>query len=89
MKSCLTGAGTADYENIFVDIVLGILISAHHDTLGLSEQNILVKLGVDERLDVIGVAPSGAAVLHAVAVFLGIFGLDIAAYRALCSSESC
>ena len=57
MKSCLARAGTANNENIFVDIVLGYLIFAHHDPLSLSEQNILVKLGVDKRLDVICVSP--------------------------------
>ena len=57
MKSCLAGARTADNQNIFIDIILGIFVSAHHDPLGLSEQDILVKFGVDEGLDVVCRAP--------------------------------
>ena len=57
MKSCLARARTSNDQNIFVDIVLGIFVSAHHDPLSLSEQNILVKLGVNEGLYIIGVAP--------------------------------
>ena len=57
MEACLTRAGTADNEHIFVDIVFGVLVSAHHDALSLGEQNVLVKLGVDERGNILGIAP--------------------------------
>ena len=77
MKSCLTRARTANNEHIFIDIVLGILVSAHHDALGLSEQNVLVKLGVNERGYVFGSAPAGAAVFHTSAVLLGVLCLEV------------
>ena len=59
MEACLTRARTADNEHIFIDIVLRILVSAHHDALSLGEQNVLVKLGVDERGTVLGHCPNG------------------------------
>ncbi len=57
VKSCLTRARTADYQNIFVDIVLGIFVAAHHDTLRLRQENVLVKLRVDERLNILRRGP--------------------------------
>ena len=57
MKSCLTRAGTSNNQHIFINIVLGVFVSAHHDALGLGKQNVLVKLGVDERSNVLGIAP--------------------------------
>ncbi len=57
VKSCLTRARTANYQNIFVDIVLRNLVAAHHDALSLRQEDILVKLRVDERLNVLRRAP--------------------------------
>ena len=36
-------------QHIFIDIVLGIFVPAHHDTFCLGEQNILVELGINEQ----------------------------------------
>ena len=57
MEAGLTGAGTANHQNILIDIVLGDFISAHHDALGLCQQNVLIELGVDKRLDILRSAP--------------------------------
>ncbi len=57
MEAGLAGARTADYQNIFIDIVLWIFIAAHHDTLRLRQENILVKLGGNEGLNVLHRAP--------------------------------
>ncbi len=57
VKSCLTRARTADYQNIFIDIVLWVFVAAHHDTLRLRQQDILRKLWVDEGLYVLRRAP--------------------------------
>ncbi len=57
MEASLAGAGTADHQNIFVDVVLGVFVAAHHDTLRLRQEDILVKLGVDEGLNVLCRAP--------------------------------
>ena len=57
MKSCLTGAGTANNQHIFIDIVLGVLVAAHHDALGLRQEDVLVKLGVDIGLNVLRCSP--------------------------------
>ncbi len=57
MKASFTGTGTADHQHILVDIVLGNLVPAHHDALGLRQEDILVKLGVDEGLNVLRRSP--------------------------------
>ncbi len=57
IKAGLAGPGTADYQHIFVDVVLGILVPPHHDALGLRQQNVLRKVRVDEGLDVLRRAP--------------------------------
>ena len=43
MKSRFTGTGTANYKNILIDIILGILVPSHHDTLCLCQEYILVE----------------------------------------------
>ncbi len=43
MEASLARPGTANYENIFVNIVLGVFVPAYHNTFGLSKQDVLVK----------------------------------------------
>ena len=57
MEACLAGAGTADYQHVFVDVVLGDFVAPHHDALRLRQENVLVEFGVDKRLDVLGCPP--------------------------------
>ena len=57
VEAGLAGAGTADHQHIFVDIVLGDFVSPHHDALCLRQENVLVELGIDERLNIVGISP--------------------------------
>ena len=57
MEASLAGAGTANNQNIFIYIVLGYFVPAYHDALGLCQQNVLIELGVDKRLDILRSAP--------------------------------
>ena len=77
MKAGFAGTGTANDKHILIDVILGILIPAYHDSFRLRKQNILVKLRVYERLDVLGSPPAGAAVLPTVPEFLRVLRLDI------------
>ena len=57
VKASFAGAGTADYQHVLIDIILGIFIAAHHDALGLRQENVLVKLGVNEGLNIFRCPP--------------------------------
>ena len=58
VETGLAAAGTADYQHIFIDIVLRVLVPAQHNALRLGQQDILVKFGVDKGLDVLCRAPA-------------------------------
>ena len=57
MKASFAGAGTADYQHILVDVVFRVFVAAHHDALGLRQENVLVKLGVNKGLNILGCPP--------------------------------
>ena len=57
MKSSLTRARTANNQHVLVDVVLGNLVAAHHDALSLRQENVLVKLGINIRLNVLRRSP--------------------------------
>ena len=77
MKACLAGAAPANHKYILVDIVLWDAVSSHHDPLRLREQDIVLKLRINKRPDVLFRPPPCAAVFPAVTVFLCVFPSDI------------
>ena len=77
-KSRLAGAGTADYQHIFISRRFRVFRTViHRQPFRLRQQNVIVKIGVDVRRNILGRPPTGAAVFLAFAVFLGIFPLEI------------
>ena len=85
-KPCFTAAAASDHKNVFVSpqsdrigaAYLGLFRSARHcDTLGLRDGDIVEKILVHKRGDIRRSAPSGAAVLHTVAVFLCVLALEM------------
>ena len=57
-KSCLAGAGTADYKDIFIPCVFRLLRTAvHGKAFRLREQHIVLKNRVDVGLYIFGFAP--------------------------------
>ena len=74
----LAGAGTADHQHIFVSGGLGVLGTAvHGQALGFCQDDVILEHRVDVRGNIVMGAPTGAAVLHIVAVFLGVLGFQI------------
>lgn len=74
----LAGAGTADYKDILVSCGFGVFRPVvHGEPFRLCQQNVVVKIGVDIGGYILGAAPSGAAVLHAFAVFLGVLAFAV------------
>ena len=77
-KPCLAAARAADDKNILVSRVLRVFGAVgHHQPFRLRQQHIVVKDRINERLDVCRCAPTRRAVLHALAVFLGVFLLGV------------
>ncbi len=77
MEPGFPGAGTADNQHIFVDVILGVFIPAQHNPFCLGQENVLVKFGVNERLNIIRCPPPGAAVFHPMTVFFCIFRAEV------------
>ena len=74
-----SASATADHKDIFIPCVLRLFgATGHHQPFRLRQQHIVFKHGVDKRLDVCGRPPACRAVLHALAVLLGVllFGID-------------
>ena len=77
-KPGLSAAGAAHHQHVFVPGVLGVRRAvAHHQPFRFGQDDVVGKLGSHERLNVLGRPPSGRAILHAVAVLLGIFATQI------------
>ena len=77
-KPRLTAAGTAHYQHVFVSGVLGVRRAVgHHQPFCFSQDDVVGKLRSHERLNVLGIAPPGRAVLHAMAVLFGVFSTQI------------
>ena len=49
VKSSLARAGTANNQNIFISIIFRNLGTAHHNALGLHQENVLVEVGIDMK----------------------------------------
>ena len=77
MEAGLTRARATDHQHVLIDIVLGNLVPAHHDALSLRQKYVLVKFWIYERAYIGRRSPTRTTVLDPVAVFLGIFGLDV------------
>ena len=74
----LAAAAASDHQNIFIPGGLGVFRPVvHRQPFRLCQQNVVVKIGVDIGGYILGAAPSGAAVLHAFAVFLGVLALAV------------
>ena len=54
----LAGAGTADYQNIFISCGFGVFRPVvHRQPFRLCQQNVVVKIGVDIGGYILGAAP--------------------------------
>lgn len=74
----LTAAAPADDKEILIPGCLGVLGAVvHGDLLGLRQNGVILENRVHKGLDVLGRTPSGAAILRAVAVFLGVFAFEV------------
>ena len=77
-KPGFTTAGTAHNQHVFVSRILRVGRSvAHHQTFRFCQNDVVCKFRSLKRINVLGVAPPGRAVLHAVPVFLGVFASQI------------
>ena len=77
-KPRLAAAGAANNQHIFVPGGLGVLGAAvHGKPFRLRQDDVVLKFGGDIGRDVLGVAPTGRAVLHIVPVLLGVLALDV------------
>ena len=77
-KARLTAARATDYQHIFVSGILGGRRAVgHHQAFCFGQNDIVLKLRSHKRLDIFGSAPPGRAVLHAVAVLLGVFAFQV------------
>ena len=77
-KPRLAAAGAAHHQHVFVPRRLGVFGTVgHHEPLGLGENDVVLKLRIDVRGDILGLAPTGRAVFQILAEFLGVFALDV------------
>ena len=77
-EPCLTAAGTAHHQHIFIPGILGVRWAiAHHQPFCFGQDDIVLKFRSHERLDIFGSTPPGRAVLHAVTVLLGVFAFQV------------
>ena len=74
----LAAAGTADHQHIFVPGGLGVFGPVvHGEAFRLGQEDVVVKHRVDVRGYIFGASPTGAAVLEAPAVFLGVLAFAV------------
>ena len=77
-KPRLAAAGAAYHQHVFVPRRLGVFGTVgHHEPLGLGENDVVLKLRIDVRGDILGPAPTGRAVFQIFAEFLGVLALDV------------
>src|SRR5699024_3919942 len=70
----LAAAGTSDDQHVLVAGILGVLGAAGHgEAFGLGQNDVILEHRVDVGGNIVMGAPSGRAVLHVVAVLLGVF----------------
>ena len=78
IEAGLAAAGAADHQHILVPGRLGVFgPPGHGQAFGLGQQDVVFKLGVDVRGNVLGGTPSGRAVFFALAVFLGVLAFAV------------
>ena len=78
VKPRLAAAGAADHQHILVPGRLGVFgPPGHGQAFGLGQQDVVFKLGVDVRGNVLGGAPPGRAVFLTLAVLLCIFAFAV------------
>ena len=53
MEAGLAGAGTADNQYVFIDVIFWYLISPKHDPLRLRQEDVVREFRVDKRLYVL------------------------------------
>ena len=57
-KPRLAAAGAAHHQHVFVPRRLGVFGTVgHHEPLGLGENDVVLKLRIDVRGDILGLAP--------------------------------
>ena len=57
-KPRLAAAGAAYHQHVFVPRRLGVFGAVgHHEPLGLGENDVVLKLRIDVRGDILGLAP--------------------------------
>ena len=73
-----TAARAAYHQHVFVSCVFGVRRTvAHHQAFRFGEDDIILKLGSHEWLNILRSAPPGRAVLHAMPVLFGIFAFQV------------
>ena len=73
-KPGLAAAGATHHQHVFIPGILGVRRAiAHHQPFRFGQDDVVGKLRSHERLNVLGGAPPGRAVLHAMAVLLCVF----------------
>ena len=78
VKARLAAAGAADHQYILVPGCLGVFgPPGHGQAFGLGQQDVVFKLGVDVRGNVLGGTPPGRAVFFTLAVFLGVLAFAV------------
>ena len=78
VKPRLATAGAADHQHILVPGRLGVFgPPGHGQAFGLGQQDVVFKLGVDVRGNVLGGTPPGRTVFLALAVLLGVLALAV------------
>ena len=74
----LAAAGAADHQHVFVPCRLGVLWPiVHGQALGLRQDDVVGKDGIDVGRDVLRRSPAGRAVFHVFSELLGILALDV------------
>ena len=74
----LAGAGRAHHAGVEVAGIGGIFRpGVHGEQLRPGEDHVILELGIGERLNILGPAPSGAAVLLVPAILFRLPGLGI------------
>ena len=77
-KPRLAASAAADYQHVFISRVFWIFGAVgHHQPFRLGQDHVVVKDRIDVGLYICRLAPPGAAVLNALAVFLRVPAFDI------------
>ena len=77
-EPCLTAAGAADYQHIFVSGILGVRRAVgHHQAFCFGQDDIVLELWSHKWLYIFRSTPPGGAVLQAMTVLLGVFAFQI------------